>query len=356
MKNILLVLFFSVFVLFVTDCSYSSPRNVLLEYCTGTWCQYCPCGDATAESIQSTYPNTVIIAYHGMNNDPFDFFNGWEIRVFLGFSAYPTGIVDRTNTPGNPNFTYPMWTPGVADRYSNSPNADVNIAVISKNYNPSTRLLNLTVAVTPASTFTGLYMIGFVYTEDNVIYPQSGNPGCPGGTYFNHKWIARSMINGPYGDTLINGNWGANQTITKSISAKVDTAWVDANCNINVFVYKDAYTIALANIMQAIKLAVTGPSGITNQNTLPLNYELQQNYPNPFNPTTNIKFSVPKDGDASLKIYDLKGSLVTTYFSGFIKAGTYNVDFDGSSLSSGIYFYRLTTDGFSETKKMILIK
>jgi hypothetical protein len=355
-KNILLVLLLVITILFIADNSYSAPRNVLLEYSTGTWCQYCPCGDSTAGSILSIYPNTVVIAYHGMNNDPFDFFHGWEIRVFLGFTAYPTGIIDRTNTPGNPNVTYNMWASRVANRYTNFTNADVDLVIINKNYNYSTRLLNITVTAKPQSTLTGIYMISFVFTEDNVIYPQTGNSSCPGGTYFNHKWIARSMINDPYGDTLINGTWNANQTLLKTISATVDTAWIETNCNINIFVYKDSSTLALGNIMQALKTSVTGPAGISNQNKCPLHYELQQNYPNPFNPTTNIKFAVPKDGDGSLKIYNLKGSLVTTYFNGFIKAGNYNVDFDGSKLTSGIYFYKLTVGEFSETKKMMIVK
>jgi hypothetical protein len=352
MKNFLFVFA----IIFLTSNSYAIPRNVLLEFSTGTWCQYCPCGEATAESILSTYPNTVVIAYHGMNNDPFDFFYGWEIRVFLGFTAYPTGIIDRTNTPGNPNVTYNLWSERVGNRYTNSANADVNLVITSKNYNSTTRYLNLTVYTTPTYSMNGIYMINFVFTENNVIYPQTGNTSCPGGTNYNHKWIARSMINGPYGDTLINGTWNANQTLTKSISAKVDSNWVESNCNINIFVRKDSSTLSQGNVMQALKTSVTNPSGITNQNSIPLNFELKQNFPNPFNPKTNIIFSVPKDEDASLNIYDLRGTLVTTYFNGFIKAGIYNIDFDGSNLSSGIYFYRLKAGEFSETKKMMLIK
>ncbi|MFA5404057.1 MAG: Omp28-related outer membrane protein [Ignavibacteria bacterium] len=354
MRNLLSFFILVITIIFPTNNSYSSPRNVLLEFSTGTWCQSCPCGDATAESILTTYPNTVVIAHHGINNDPFDFFHGWEIRVFLGYIAYPTGIIDRTNTPSN--VTYNMWESRIANRYASYANADVNLVITNKYYNPTTRFLTSTITATPPATLSGIYMISFVFTEDNVIYPQTGNSSCPGGTNFNHKWIARSMINDAYGDTLSNGIWNANQTITRTISAKVDSNWVESNCKFIVFVYKDSSTLSLGNVMQAIKTNVTGPLGITNQNILPLNYELKQNYPNPFNPTTNIKFSVPKNGDASLKIYDIKGSLVTTYFNGYIKAGMYNVDFDGSNLSSGIYFYRLTVGDFSETKKMMLIK
>jgi len=105
-----------------------------------------------------------------------------------------------------------------------------------------------------------------------------------------------------------------------------------------------------------LKTSVTGASGIQNQNTIPVEYSLSQNYPNPFNPTTNFSFSVPKDGNVSLKFYDVLGNEVDSYVNGFLKAGVYSVEFDGSKLSSGIYFYTLTSSEFSLTKKMILTK
>src|SRR6266540_11439 len=79
----------------------SEPRKVVVEFCTGTWCGYCPCGDDACEQILTTYPQTIVIAYHGANSDPWQTFTGSEIRSMLGFSAYPTAIFDRTNHPGN---------------------------------------------------------------------------------------------------------------------------------------------------------------------------------------------------------------------------------------------------------------
>ena len=84
--------------------------------------------------------------------------------------------------------------------------------------------------------------------------------------------------------------------------------------------------------------------------------ELTQNYPNPFNPITNIIFSIPKNGDVSLKIYDLHGSEIETLINGNLNAGTYNVKFNGTNYSSGVYFYKLKHNGYVETKKMNLIK
>jgi len=93
-----------------------------------------------------------------------------------------------------------------------------------------------------------------------------------------------------------------------------------------------------------------------NGNNLPKEFALKQNYPNPFNPVTVIEYSVPKSGHISLKIYDVLGNEVETLADGVVKAGRYNLSYDASRLSSGVYFYRLQADGFIDTKKMILVK
>jgi hypothetical protein len=91
-------------------------------------------------------------------------------------------------------------------------------------------------------------------------------------------------------------------------------------------------------------------------NEIPNEYSLSQNYPNPFNPTTNIKFALPKNGNVSIKVYDILGNLIFTIYDGYKLAGVYNASFDGSGLSSGIYFYKISSDNFTDTKKMILTK
>lgn len=86
-------------------------------------------------------------------------------------------------------------------------------------------------------------------------------------------------------------------------------------------------------------------------------YELSQNYPNPFNPSTQIKFSLVQSGNISLKVYDVLGKEVAVLAEGTHDAGVYSVSFNASNLSSGMYFYTLrTSNGFSETKKMLLMK
>ncbi len=98
-------------------------------------------------------------------------------------------------------------------------------------------------------------------------------------------------------------------------------------------------------------------SGITPVgNVLPKEYSLSQNYPNPFNPVTKINFALPKQGMVTLKIYDVLGREVRTLVNEVKSAGNFSVDFNASEFSSGVYFYKLESNGFSDIKRMMLIK
>jgi hypothetical protein len=89
---------------------------------------------------------------------------------------------------------------------------------------------------------------------------------------------------------------------------------------------------------------------------IPKSFILRQNYPNPFNPSTNIKYDLPKNSFVKLVIFDELGREVKTLVNENQPAGTYEITFNALLLPSGVYIYRLNTDGFSDTKKMILLK
>jgi hypothetical protein len=91
-------------------------------------------------------------------------------------------------------------------------------------------------------------------------------------------------------------------------------------------------------------------------NSIPKICALSQNYPNPFNPATQIEYSIPQNGFVTLKVYNVLGQEVSTLFSGMQTPGSYKATFDGSSLASGVYLYRLEAGKSSVTKKMILMK
>lgn len=364
MKSKILLSFLVVLLLgfFVTNYSNSEPRNVLLEFCTGTWCGWCPCGHQAAEQILAAYPGTVILAYHGGSNDPFQNFNGNSVRSMLGFQGYPTGIIDRTNHPGNgssyPWITYSQWMGRVQSRYTSFPNADVGIDIVSISYNQTARLLRVIVNTTAQQNLNGTYMLQYVLTENGLIYSQSSYSQCPpGGPNYVHKDVVRSMVNGPTGESITSGTWNQNVTYTDTLSTILDASWVWNNCVFNVFVYKDIPgQLFLSNVAQAFDTSLSAITSVTNMNMNPEEYQLAQNYPNPFNPNTSIHFSIPKSGKVSFKVYDIRGREVAVYYNGYLEAGKYNVEFDGSELSSGIYLYTLTAGDFVETKKMILTK
>jgi len=94
----------------------------------------------------------------------------------------------------------------------------------------------------------------------------------------------------------------------------------------------------------------------TSKSEIPSDIYLSQNYPNPFNPSTKIEYRIQEAGVISLKVYDVLGNEVTTLVDEYKPAGTYEVEWDASKYPSGVYFYQLKTEGFIETKKMILMK
>ncbi|MDY0081914.1 MAG: T9SS type A sorting domain-containing protein [Ignavibacteriaceae bacterium] len=89
---------------------------------------------------------------------------------------------------------------------------------------------------------------------------------------------------------------------------------------------------------------------------VPIEFALGQNYPNPFNPSTKINYSVPQSGLVSIVIYDLTGQEAATVVNEIKQPGNYEIEFNASGLSSGVYFYKMTANGFSQIKKMSIIK
>ena len=96
--------------------------------------------------------------------------------------------------------------------------------------------------------------------------------------------------------------------------------------------------------------------GINNISEVAENFSLSQNYPNPFNPSTKIKFAVPNSSFVKLAVYDMLGREVSSLVNEQLQPGTYEYEFDAIGLNSGVYFYKISTEGFSEVKKMILLK
>lgn len=98
------------------------------------------------------------------------------------------------------------------------------------------------------------------------------------------------------------------------------------------------------------------PTSVEEGTDLVTSYQLHQNYPNPFNPTTKIKFSISQSDLVKIRVYDILGKEIQTLLNEYKTTGTYEVEFDASYLPSGVYFYRMISGSYAETKKMILLR
>jgi hypothetical protein len=251
------------------------------------------------------------------------------------------------------------WPETTSVRYQRAPNSLIDVIYVSKTYNTGTRELSATINSTALQNLTGQYKISYVVIENNINYQQNyyalcGTPGYH--PNYIHYWVVRNMVNGATGENLNTGSWNQNQTITKTVNTTLDASWIAANCNMVVFVYKDANPLYNATVEQSTTQSVTSPLGIETWGEVPDKFSLEQNYPNPFNPITRFKYSIPRDGEVSLKVYDALGNQVAVFVNGFLKAGRYNAEFDASRFGSGVYFYVLSSGDFRETRKMVLIK
>ena len=188
-----------------------------------------------------------------------------------------------------------------------------------------------------------------IQNDGNIIVAGSSNNG----SNINFT-LVRYSINGTLDTTFgtngkITTQVGSSDDFANFVTIQNDEKIIVAGYSYNNYNYS-VFTLARYN---------SGPTtGIKeeNQNAKPITFALEQNYPNPFNPTTKIKYLQSNASYVSLKIYDILGSKVATLVNEEKSAGSYEVNLNGSNLSSGIYFYKIQAGNFVQTKKMILLK
>lgn len=171
-------------------------------------------------------------------------------------------------------------------------------------------------------------------------------------------------VNNIWGFTYKNstGYWTEFTPVSNDTAGNIATFSAVTGIDSNYFYlfggFKNPNTL---NIAQKYSFITPPPIGIINISQIPKEFNLYQNYPNPFNPVTKIKFDLPynksgKNTSAALEVYDVVGKLIAHYIFTELKPGSYEIEFDGSELSSGVYYYRLITENSAQTKKMVLIK
>jgi aminopeptidase N len=142
--------------------------------------------------------------------------------------------------------------------------------------------------------------------------------------------------------------------------ATTDSAFVMNTVNNELFTFvfnKQPTTLQFDPWNMIVLKTASLTLGIENEFTeTPSKFKLGQNYPNPFNPVTSINYEVPKDSKVKISVYDVKGGEIATLVNENKSAGRYTVSFNGTNLTSGIYFYRIQAGDFTDTRKMILTK
>lgn len=238
-------------------------RNPVLEFCTGTWCPFCPEGEVIIHNtILPNIPHAIILAYHGPANyssDPFSFYPGNSILSSLGLSSYPTGIIDRVSGVQSRSTWYSLM--------NNRNSVPATVAIdISRNYNRMTREFSASIDFTALQNLSGEYKFNVILVEDGIVWPQNGALGGPN---YVHDWTVRAMMNGALGEQIIDGTWTQGQQINKTVNYTVPVPpspapdIVPDSCRVVVMAYKVGSPLSSnAEIQQAIQTTLISPDYI----------------------------------------------------------------------------------------------
>ncbi len=213
-----------------------------------------------------------------------------------------------------------------------------------------TNLAVYSLAVSGTNIFAGTDSSGVFRTTNNGTNWTAVNNGLTNLAVYSFAVSGTNIFAGTGGGVFLSTNNG--------------TSWINKNQGFVVFI-PAIYALLIAN--NYIFAGTFGQGfwrrslaeiiGIQNISTeIPSSYSLKQNYPNPFNPVTKIEFAVPRTSDVSVSVFDVTGKEVAVLVNERLSAGTYVTDWDASTFSSGVYFYKLTTNHYLETRRMILIK
>ncbi len=319
-------------------------RKVLVEVFTNSHCSLCPNAHNTIDNFLNTSPNADKINYiyyhmvYPYSDDPLYIQNSIDSDARHTFynpiAATPRGFFDGliqgstsgwTNTLNNLTQTQSPLTISLSGTKSLT-QFDIN-ASITRSGNISENDL----------------VINFVVVED--VFYDGRN------TISNHKHVMRKMLPSSNGQAF-----SINLNETKNIQQiiNINPIWDADSLSVVVFIQSTSTkTVYQSETINYNDLSITS---VENETVFPKEFMLLQNYPNPFNPETIIKFQITEPGFTTLKVFNVLGNEVASLINDNLSAGSYEVDFKASKLSSGTYFYTLSAGNNRQTKKMILLK
>ncbi len=198
-----------------------------------------------------------------------------------------------------------------------------------------------------SGTADGIGTLNVYYSNavlsDNIFEspPQGFNPArYPSGNYFPPDWST----------VFVDSSGGDFHVLRTSPYHNSGTDGKDLGADI------DRISVLTAGVIEGNPAPDTTSTSVNDGVPMPQLFKLHQNYPNPFNPRTTIRYELPKSSMVTLSVYDILGREVKTLVNEAKQPGTYTVEFDGSGLASGVYFYRLQAGGFVEAKKLLLLR
>ncbi|KXK42532.1 MAG: Peptidase S8 and S53, subtilisin, kexin, sedolisin [Chlorobi bacterium OLB5] len=260
-------------------------------------------------------------------------------KIYVCIGSGTTTLADSAeNVTGNWTFTG-GW--GTTTSQSYSPPTSFTESPTGNYGNTQTRTMTLVAPINVSSfpvTVLSYYYRHDIEPLDNAYIQVSSNNGT--------NWVSVKYY---YGQQL---SWkqevlDITELANSSSQMKIRFIIVTNNGTTSDGIYID--NIKIQNYQDVL-------TGVLSNGEIPREYSLEQNFPNPFNPASNIRYQLPKGGLVKLTVYDALGRTIQTLVNENQPAGKYEVRFDGSKLSSGVYFYKLESGNFTDIRKMMLIK
>ena len=339
-----------ILLLFV-DKATATQRMALAEFYTNTSCTNCPAYETALDQIIQAHPDAfATVRYHvsfPSSSDPFYRFNISDNNARAEYynvagSGVPYMKIDGIITPTS----YTSYWYSIQNRDTVSSPLSISL---SGEYNPTARNGNLHISIEATSQITATNLVvQIALVESNIYY------SAPNGVNI-HNQTLRFLLPNASGTPLTIAN---GQTVYLDQAFSCTTLIVTDNSEFIVWVQSQTNK----EVLQASKIGITNLTvGIEDCPALPSVFGLSQNYPNPFNAKTIIDYSIGKNSDVKLSVYDLAGRLVNTLYNGAQEAGHYQVTWDGKDrngnpTASGVYFYRLEAEGKNVTRRMVMLK
>ncbi|MBK8551724.1 MAG: T9SS type A sorting domain-containing protein [Ignavibacteria bacterium] len=346
MKAIYIILL----VFFITNTSIAQDKKVLFEEFTNASCDPCAQNNPALKAFTDSKGDTIVSVMYHIEFPGFDpMYNLNPSQVDQRKAGYYSDVNAVPWLKGDGNLFPDIWPFSQAnlDDAFNTRKAVVPRVLISvTDERIAGDSMKATVYVNiPQNLVTGEYKLRVMAVEKVVEYATP--PGTNGERIFDHAFrkgvpdMAGTFI------SLVAGNY------IYIFKYKFEPEWINANINTIAFVQTDGGSKEVLNCA----LSTSGSTGITNTQTgIPESFALEQNFPNPFNPNTNIRFSIPKFSNVNITVFNSLGREVSVLLNENVNPGNYDINFDASMLSSGVYFYKIDAGDFSDIKKMTLIK